>query len=72
MTGILKRLADAGIDAAHVGPEPEAAPIEAMGFGWLPVCFRALADRLHQVNEREQVATVLGCGWRGWAWAAAR
>jgi catalase-peroxidase len=22
-------------DAAHVGPEPEAAPIEAMGFGWL-------------------------------------
>jgi len=21
-------------DAAHVGPEPEAAPIEAMGFGW--------------------------------------
>jgi len=22
-------------DAAHVGPEPEAAPLEAMGFGWL-------------------------------------
>jgi len=22
-------------DAAHVGPEPEAAPIEAQGFGWL-------------------------------------
>jgi catalase-peroxidase len=22
-------------DASHVGPEPEAAPIEAMGFGWL-------------------------------------
>ncbi len=22
-------------DAAHVGPEPEAAPMEAMGFGWL-------------------------------------
>ena len=22
-------------DAAHVGPEPEGAPIEAMGFGWL-------------------------------------
>ena len=22
-------------DAAHVGPEPEAAPIEAMGLGWL-------------------------------------
>ena len=22
-------------DAAHVGPNPEAAPIEAMGFGWL-------------------------------------
>ena len=22
-------------DVAHVGPEPEAAPIEAMGFGWL-------------------------------------
>jgi len=22
-------------DAGHVGPEPEAAPIEAMGFGWL-------------------------------------
>jgi len=22
-------------DVAHVGPEPEAAPLEAMGFGWL-------------------------------------
>ena len=22
-------------DAAHVGPDPESAPIEAMGFGWL-------------------------------------
>lgn len=22
-------------DTAHVGPEPEAAPLEAMGFGWL-------------------------------------
>ncbi|MGG7566034.1 catalase/peroxidase HPI [Rhodovulum sp. DZ06] len=22
-------------DAAHVGPDPEAAPLEAMGFGWL-------------------------------------
>ncbi|QGX98152.1 catalase/peroxidase HPI [Roseovarius faecimaris] len=22
-------------DAAHVGPEPEAAPLEAMGFGWM-------------------------------------
>ncbi|MEL0436480.1 catalase/peroxidase HPI [Phycobacter sp. K97] len=22
-------------DAAHVGPEPEAAPMEAMGFGWM-------------------------------------
>ncbi len=22
-------------DAAHVGPEPEAAPLQAMGFGWL-------------------------------------
>ncbi|TDK48991.1 catalase/peroxidase HPI [Antarcticimicrobium luteum] len=22
-------------DAGHVGPEPEAAPLEAMGFGWL-------------------------------------
>jgi catalase-peroxidase len=22
-------------DASHVGPDPEAAPIEAMGFGWL-------------------------------------
>ena len=22
-------------DAAHVGPEPEAAPMQAMGFGWL-------------------------------------
>ncbi len=25
-------------DAANVGPEPEAAPIEAQGFGWLSSC----------------------------------